>query len=217
MRGGKQHNVYSKVMCWVAVDRGLRLAERRSFPLPQRIRWMQERDKIFENIMDKGWNAKKEAFTQFYDSDTLDAANLMMPLCLFIASNDPRMIKTLQAIEKPQYLGGLTKNSLVFRYDTKLTDDGVVSDAEEEEGTFNICSFWLVEALTRMAVHFPDKLDDARYKLEDIFSYANHLGLYAEETSTTGRQLGNFPQAFTHIALISSAFNLNRAIQLKHH
>lgn len=215
MRAGPQHNVYSKVMCWVALDRGIRIAEARSFPAPNRTRWLQERDVIFEDIMKNGWSEERQAFVQFYGSETLDAANLMIPLVLFLAPNDPRMVSTLDAMQKPTDQGGLLKNSLVFRYDVDKINDGVMVGKEGEEGTFNICSFWLVEALTRQGRHNRSKLTDARYKLEDMFSYANHLGLYSEEISTIGRHLGNFPQAFTHISLISAAYNLNRAFGQK--
>jgi len=202
VRGGQQNFLYSKLMCWVAVDRGLRLADKRSFPA-DRNRWLKVRDEIYESIMDEGWNSKREAFVQHYGSDSLDAANLMMPLVFFVSPTDPRMLKTLDATMQPPEKGGLLSNSLVYRYNVDETADGLKGD----EGTFNICTFWLVEALTRAG-----RVDEARLMFEQMLGYANHLGLYAEETGQRGEGLGNFPQAFTHLALISAAFNLDRTL-----
>ncbi len=207
VRGGQQHFVYSKLMCWVALDRALRLADRRSFPA-DRERWYQVRDQIYEEIMDRGWSDHRRAFVQAYGSDTLDASNLMMPLVFFMSPSDPRMISTLDAINRSPEEGGLVSNSLVYRYDISRTEDGLSG----EEGTFNICSFWLVEAMTRAGRVDRSRLNDARLMFEKMLSYANHLGLYAEETGHSGEALGNFPQAFTHLALISAAFNLDRAL-----
>ena len=207
VRGGQQHFVYSKLMCWVAVDRGLRLADKRSFPA-DRERWIKVRDAIYEEIMDRGWNPQRQAFVQHYDSESLDAANLMMPLVLFLSPTDPRNLKNLRATLLPPERGGLVSNSLVYRYNLRETVDGV----KGEEGTFNLCTFWLVEALTRAGKADPLLLDRARLMFEEMLGYANHLGLYAEETGPSGEALGNFPQAFTHLALISAAFNLDRAL-----
>ncbi len=207
VRGGRQHFVYSKLMCWVALDRGLRLADKRSFPA-DRNRWQRVRDEIYEEIMDKGWSEERQAFVQHYGSDALDAANLMMPLVFFVSPSDPRMLATLDAVCKPPEAGGLVANSLVYRYNVHETEDGL----RGEEGTFNICSFWLVEALTRAGRDDKSRLDQARLMFEQMLGYANHLGLYAEETGANGEALGNFPQAFTHLALISAAFNLDRAL-----
>jgi len=207
VRGGLQHFVYSKLMCWVALDRGLRLADKRSFPAP-RDRWLQCRDAIYEEILTKGWSEKRQAFVQYYGSEALDAANLIMPLVFFMSPTDPRMLKTLDAILQSPARGGLTADSLVYRYNVTEVDDGI----EGNEGTFNMCSFWLVEALTRAGREDRRRLDLARLKFEKMLGYANHLGLYAEETGPTGEALGNFPQAFTHLALISAAFNLDRAL-----
>ena len=206
-RGGRQHFVYSKLMCWVALDRALRLADKRSFPA-NRDRWLKARDLIYEEIMAKGWNPKREAFVQHYGSDSLDAANLVMPLVFFLSPTDPRMLKTLDAINRSPELGGLVSNSLVYRYDVQMTEDGLAGN----EGTFNICTFWLVEALTRAGRVHPARLEEARLMFEQMLGYANHLGLYAEQTGHSGEALGNFPQAFTHLALISAAFNLDRAL-----
>ncbi len=202
VRGGRRHFVYSKLMCWVAVDRGLRLATKRSFPA-DRERWLKVRDEIYEEIMEKGWSQEREAFVQSYDDDTLDASNLIMPLVFFLAPNDPRMLKTLDAINRPPRDGGLVANSLVYRYDVDKSADGLAG----EEGTFSLCTFWLVEALTRAG-----RVDEARLIFEHMLGYSNHLGLYAEEIGHSGEALGNFPQAFTHLTLISAAFNLDRAV-----
>ena len=207
MRNREEHFVYSKVMNWVALDRGLRLADKRALPA-DRAKWMRERDKIYEEVMTKGWNAKRHAFTQFYGSEDLDASLLIMPLVFFMAPNDPRMIGTIDAILKNPRDGGLLSDSLVYRYPPQPRIDGLPG----EEGTFNMCSFWLVEALTRAGQAFPDKLDQARLLFEQVLGYANHLGLYAEQTGSQGEALGNFPQAFTHLALISAAFNLDRML-----
>ncbi len=207
VRGGQQEFVYSKLMCWVAVDRGLRLADKRSFPA-DRARWLKVRDEIYEDIMTNGWSEERQAFIQSYGSESLDAANLMMPLVFFVSPSDPRMLSTLKETLKPPEEGGLVANSLVYRYNVEETSDGLAG----EEGTFNICTFWLVEAMTR-AGHFDRKwLDEARLIFERMLGFANHVGLYAEETGSRGEALGNFPQAFTHLSLISAAFNLDRAL-----
>ncbi len=207
VRGGQQHFVYSKLMCWVALDRGIRLADKRSFPA-DRERWLMVRDQIYEDIMAKGWSQKRQAFVQHYGSETLDAANLMLPLVFFLSPTDPRMLKTLDAVNQPPDQGGLVSNSLVYRYNVEHTADGL----RGEEGTFNICTFWLVEALTRAGRDNRARLEEARLMFEQMLGYANHLGLYAEETGPSGEALGNFPQAFTHLALISAAFNLDRTL-----
>jgi len=210
IRSHRRHFVYSKLMCWIALDRGLRLAGKRSFPADQS-RWLKVRDQIYEEIMSRGWNRELQAFVQSYDSLTLDASNLIMPLVFFLSPTDPRMLKTLQAIQRSPSQGGLVSNSLVYRYNVAQNADGLSG----EEGTFNMCTFWLVEALTRAGRIEPKKLDEARLIFEQMLGYANHLGLYAEETGSCGEALGNFPQAFTHIALISAAFNLDRALGRK--
>jgi GH15 family glucan-1,4-alpha-glucosidase len=207
VRGGRKHFVYSKLMCWVAMDRGLRLAEKRSFPA-DRDRWIKVRDTIYEDIMAHGWSTERNSFVQAYGSQSLDAANLVMPLVYFLSPTDPRMLRMLEATLEPPRRGGLVSNSLVYRYSGEDSWDGLTG----EEGTFNICTFWLVEAMTRASAGDPRWLERARLMFEEMLGYANHLGLYAEETGLSGEALGNFPQAFTHLALISSAFNLNRAL-----
>lgn len=207
VRGGQQHFVYSKLMCWVALDRAIRLADKRSFPA-DRARWLTARDQIYREIMEKGWSDERQAFVQSYGSDTLDASNLMMPMVFFMSPTDPRMLKTLEAVDRPPENGGLVSNSLVYRYDVNKTPDGL----DGEEGTFNICTFWLVEAMTRAGRLDRNRLNEARLMFEKMLSYSNHLGLFAEEIGPSGEALGNFPQAFTHLALISAAFNLDRTL-----
>jgi GH15 family glucan-1,4-alpha-glucosidase len=207
VRGGRQHFVYSKLMCWVAVDRGLRLARKRSLPADEG-RWQRCRNDIYEAIMEKGWNADRQAFTQQFGGTALDASTLMMPLVRFISPGDDRLLRTLEATLQSPDKGGLVTGGLVYRYNTDETHDGL----EGDEGTFNICTFWLVEALTRASQAAPERLEDARLIFEQMLGYANHLGLYAEETGTHGEALGNFPQAFTHLALISAAYNLDRTL-----
>jgi GH15 family glucan-1,4-alpha-glucosidase len=207
VRGGRRHYVYSKLMCWMAIDRGLRLADKRSFPA-DRERWLAVRDEIYEEIMEEGWSPTRKAFVQSYGDDTLDASNLIMPLVFFLSAKDPRMLGTLDAINRSPKDGGLVSNSLVYRYDVERSPDGLSG----EEGTFSLCTFWLVEALTRAG-----RVDEARLIFEQMLGYANHLGLYAEEIGPNGEALGNFPQAFTHLTLISAAFNLDRALGTRSH
>ncbi len=197
VRGGRRHFVYSKVMCWVALDRGIRLADKRSFPA-DRQRWVETRDAIYEEVMHRGWNRRRQSFTQTLDGEALDASNLIMPLVFFLAPRDPRFLATLDAVQRE-----LAKGSLVHRYDVAASPDGL----DGEEGTFSMCTFWLVEALTRAG-----RLDEARLVFEKMLGYANHLGLYSEQVGPSGEALGNFPQAFTHLSLISAAFNLDRAL-----
>ncbi|MFL5347586.1 MAG: glycoside hydrolase family 15 protein [Hyalangium sp.] len=207
VRGGRRHFVYSKLMCWVAVDRAIRLADKRSFPA-DRTRWLAVRDTIFEEIMQKGWSADRKAFIQAYGHEALDAANLLMPLVFFLSPVDPRMLSTLDAMHRPPEKGGLVSDGLVFRYDADATLDGIAG----REGTFNLCSFWLVEAMTRASVSAPRYLEEARLTFERMLGYANHVGLYAEQTGMSGEALGNFPQALTHLSLISAAYNLDRTL-----
>ncbi|HEX9943237.1 MAG TPA: glycoside hydrolase family 15 protein [Thermoanaerobaculia bacterium] len=210
VRGGRRQFVYSKLMCWVAMDRGLRLSDKRSFPT-NRQQWLAVRDEIYESIMKEGWSPQRQAFVQSYGSEWLDASNLIMPLVFFVAPNDPRMLKTLEAIRRPPDQGGLLSDGLVYRYNTSRGVDGLPGD----EGTFNMCTFWLVEALTRAGRVEPRLLEEARLLFERMLGYANHLGLYAEQTGLRGEALGNFPQAFTHLAVISAAFNLDRTLGLE--
>ncbi|MEU6276244.1 glycoside hydrolase family 15 protein [Streptomyces populi] len=196
-RGGRKPFLYSRVMCWVAIERAMRLARHRGLPADI-LRWGDARDAIYQRIMSQGWSSGRNAFTQCENSDILDASLLMMPLGKFISPTDPKWLATLDALGED-----LVSDSLVYRYDPQTSPDGL----EGEEGTFSICSFWYVEALTRAG-----RLDEARLAFEKMLTYANHLGLYAEEIGHTGEQCGNFPQAFTHLALISAAFNLDRRL-----
>jgi len=207
VRGGPRQFVFSKIMCWVALDRGLRLADKRSFPA-DRERWLKTRDAIYEEVLAKGWNDDMHTFVQYYGSDSLDASCLIMPLVFFMSPSDPRMLNTLDAINRPRDKGGLVANSLAYRYSPEDGVDGL----KGEEGAFNMCTFWLVEALTRAGRVDRWRLDEAVLIFEKMLSYANHLGLYSEETGARAEALGNFPQAFTHVALISAAFNLDRAL-----
>jgi GH15 family glucan-1,4-alpha-glucosidase len=207
VRGGRRHFVYSKFMSWVALDRGLRLADKRSLPA-DRARWLKSRDAIYEEVMAKGWSSQAQSFVQSYGSDALDASNLLMPLVFFMAPSDPRMLKTIDAIARPIAKGGLAADGLVYRYNPAEAPDGLSG----REGTFNMCSFWLVEALTRAGKTDPARLEEARLLFEQMLGYANHLGLFAEQTGDSGEALGNFPQAFTHLGLISAAYNLNRVL-----
>jgi GH15 family glucan-1,4-alpha-glucosidase len=207
VRSGQQHFVYSRLMCWVALDRGIRLADKRSFPA-DRDRWLKARNQIYKEIMTAGWSESQQAFVQHYDTDSLDASTLIMPLVLFLSPTDPRMLSTLDAINRSPHKGGLVANSLVYRYNPEASPDGLKGN----EGTFNMCTFWLVEALTRTGQVDRTRLDKARLMFEEMLGYANHLGLYAEEMGPSGEALGNFPQAFTHLALISAAWNLDRAL-----
>ena len=196
-RGGRQNFTYSRVMCWVALERAVRVARYRGLPA-NLVKWTGERDRITEQIMTRGWNPKRAAFVQHYGSDVLDASLLLMPLTKFIAPEDPRWLRTLDAIGRE-----LVSDSLVYRYNAKASPDGL----QGEEGTFSICTFWYVEALARAG-----KADEARLAFEKMLTYANHLGLYSEEIGPSGEALGNFPQAFTHLSLISAAVNLDRQL-----
>ncbi len=196
-RAGRQDHTFSRLMCWVAIERMVRVARRRGLPADL-ARWTSVRDEIHEQIQTRGWSASDESFSRQYGEFVPDASLLLMPLVKFCVPTDPRFTSTLRAIERT-----LVVDSLVFRYDPEQAPDGVDGD----EGTFSICSFWYVEALARSG-----RVEEARLALEKVFTYANHVGLYAEQIGLTGDQLGNFPQAFTHLSLISSAINLDRAL-----
>jgi GH15 family glucan-1,4-alpha-glucosidase len=196
-RGGRKKFLYSQLMCWVAMERAVRLANRRGLPADLD-RWRKTRDAIYRRIMDRGWSARLQAFAQYEGGDVLDASVLLMPLVKFIAPTDPKWLSTLDALTTT-----LVSDSLVYRYDPTASPDGV----RGEEGTFSACSFWYVEALTRAG-----RLEEARLAFEKMLTYANHVGLYAEQIGRTGDQQGNFPQALTHLALISAAYNLDHAL-----
>jgi GH15 family glucan-1,4-alpha-glucosidase len=196
-RGGRKQYTYSRLMSWVGLDRAVRMALDRGLPadLPK---WQSSRDLIYHQIMAKGWHPERQAFVQHYDSEFLDAAVLLMPLVNFVAPTDRRWLSTLDAMGEE-----LVSDSLVYRYNVEASPDGL----EGEEGTFSICTFWYVEALARAG-----RVDEARLAFEKMLTYANHLGLYAEQIGLTGEALGNFPQAFTHLALINAAFYLDRQL-----
>jgi GH15 family glucan-1,4-alpha-glucosidase len=204
-RAGRQQHTYSRLMCWVAVERMMRMARQRGLP-GDLARWAATRDRIYHQIIDRGWNPAGETFAQRLGdgrggapSGAVDAALLMMPMVKFLSPDDPRFRSTMEAIADQ-----LVMDSLVYRYDPVMAPDGLTGS----EGTFSICSFWWVEALTRTG-----QIERARLALEKTFTYANHVGLYAEQIGMTGEHLGNFPQAFTHLALISAATNLDRAMR----
>jgi GH15 family glucan-1,4-alpha-glucosidase len=198
-RGGRKNFTYGRMQCWIALDRAIRIAERHGRPA-NISQWMIERDRIYNQIIDQGWNPKVKAFTQHFDTEVLDSSLLMMPLQGFMAPRDPMWLSTLKAMDEK-----LVSDSLVYRYNPSMTPDGL----RGSEGTFSLCTFWYVDALARAG-----RLDEAELIFEKMHSYANHLGLYSEEIGQTGEQLGNFPQAFSHLALIGAAINLD--YQLDH-
>src|SRR5436190_1347942 len=199
VRGGPQEFLYSRVMCWVAIDRGIRLARKRSFPAPLG-EWIRVRDTIYEDVFKNFWNEDLKAFVQYKGSSTLDAACLLIPLVKFISAIDPRWLSTLRAVNRV-----LVEESLVHRYRIGVAaPDGLPGT----EGTFCMCTFWLSECLARGG-----DVQQGRFIFEKMLGYANHLGLYAEELGAEGEHLGNFPQAFTHLSLISAAYALDRELQ----
>ena len=198
VRGDRRQFTYSKLQCWVALDRGVRLARKRSFPT-EGDEWRRQRNRIYHEIMDKGWNEDLGSFVQYWHADAVDAALLMMPLMLFVSPDDPRMLGTIDRIRKD-----LASDSLVRRYSLdKAAPDGLPGS----EGCFTVCSFWLVEAMARAG-----QLEEAQLLFEKLLSYSNHLGLFSEEIGSRGEMLGNYPQALTHLGLISAAFKLNQLL-----
>lgn len=197
VRGGKKRFLYSRLMCWVAFDRAIRIANSRAFPIPDR--WLKERDNLFSSIYSDFWNDNRKAFVQYTGANTVDASELLMPLMRFISPTDPMWLSTLAEIEKE-----LVSDSLVYRYRYKeAAPDGLKTG----EGTFSMCTFWYIECLSRSG-----QLQKARLFFEKMIGYANHLGLYSEQLGLQGEHLGNFPQAFTHLGLISAALNLNKRL-----
>jgi alpha,alpha-trehalase len=198
VRGEPKHFTTSKLMCWVAADRGARLAEIRE-DLEYAASWQSAADEIRADICENAVD-ERGVFCQHYDTDALDASVLLIPLVRFLPPDDERVRKTVMAIQEE-----LTHQGLVLRYRVEETDDGLSG----EEGTFTICSFWMVSALVEIG-----EVDRARELCEKLLSFASPLGLYAEEIDTrTGRHLGNFPQAFTHLALINAVMHVVRADQ----
>jgi GH15 family glucan-1,4-alpha-glucosidase len=199
-RGGRQPFTYGRVMCWVAFDRGLRLADEHGLPA-DRERWAEARDRIYQQVMEQGFHPDRKAFVQHYRTDVLDAALLRMPTVGIVDGRDPQWESTLREMD-----GELVTDSLVYRYDPEASPDGL----RGSEGTFSLCTFAYVDALTRAG-----RLDDARDALEKMLTYANHVGLYSEEIALTGEQIGNFPQAFTHLSLIDAALSLDAALDAR--
>jgi pentatricopeptide repeat protein len=196
-RGGRQDFTYGRFQCWVALDRAIRMAV--SSGRPANIaKWAAERDRLYNQIKDRGWDEKTGAFTQTYGTDVVDSSLLLMPLEGFIAPRDPMWLSTLRVIDKQ-----LVSDSLVYRYNPAASPDGLHGD----EGTFSLCTFLYVDALARAG-----QLDEAVLIFEKMQTYGNHLGLFSEEIGPTGDQLGNFPQAFTHLSLINAAITLNREL-----
>jgi GH15 family glucan-1,4-alpha-glucosidase len=198
VRGGDQEFTFSRVMCWVALDRAIRLAKKRSRPAPLE-RWIRVRDEIYESIFKDLWSDEKKAFVQFKGTDAMDASTLIMHLVTIISPTDPKWLSTLEAIEKD-----LVEDSLVYRY---RVGEAFSDMLEGTEGTFSICSFWYIECISRSG-----DLEKARYLFEKMLTYANRVGLFSEQLGAHGEFLGNVPQAFTHLALISTAFDLNRRL-----
>jgi pentatricopeptide repeat protein len=199
-RGGRKDFTYGRFQCWAALDRAIRLAERHGRPANV-AKWAAERDRLYNQIMDRGWNKKVKAFTQHYATEVLDSSLLLMPLEGFIGAHDPMWTSTLDAMDKE-----LVSDSLVYRYNPAASPDGLHGD----EGTFSLCTFLYVDALARAG-----RLDDAVLTFEKMQTYGNHLGLFSEEIGSTGEQLGNFPQAFTHLALINAAITLNHQLDMR--
>lgn len=196
-RGGRQDFVYGRINSWTSFDRVVRLAAERG--LPGNIdRWRTARDDVYRQVMAEGWDPSREAFVQHYGSKVLDASLLRMVRVGIVSPSDPMWLSTLDAMDTE-----LVSDSLVYRYNPDASPDGL----RGSEGTFSLCTFWYVEALARSG-----RLDQARLTFEKMLTYANPLGLYAEEIGLTGEQLGNFPQAFTHLALINAALTLNDAL-----
>ncbi|MCO5731474.1 glycoside hydrolase family 15 protein [Rhizobium sp. SSA_523] len=194
MRREPQHFLHSRLMCWVAVDRAIRLASKRSLAAPFG-RWIEVRNQLYEDIWANFWNEEKGHFVQTKGGTSLDASLLLMPLVRFVSATDPRWLATLDAIGRT-----LADDGLVYRY---RSEDGLSG----EEGSFSACSFWYAECLARAG-----DVQRARAVFEAVLNYSNHLGLYAEEFDSQSHLLGNFPQAFTHLALISAAFYLDREL-----
>ena len=199
MRGEPRHHLSSKVLCWTALDRAVKLAP----ALGEHAKvdeWTKARDEIRQAVLDRGWSEKRQAYAQSFDSDELDAAQLLMPILGFLPATEERMRSTIEAIARD-----LTEDGLVLRY---RNEEGLNADGlSGEEGTFVICSFWLVSCLAQAG-----EVERAEELFEQLTGYANDLGLLAEEIDTAnGEQLGNFPQAFSHIGLITAAYEIDKA------
>ena len=188
-RGGDKDHVYSRFMCWVALDRGLRLADKRSLPA-KRGEMAHGGDQVYEQVMQRGWNEERKSFVQAYGADNLDASLLLMPLTFFMAADDPRMLATIDAIRRPMKKGGLAADGLVYRYDVQETDDGLPGG----EGTFNMCSFWLVEALTRAGRSDPKRLDEARFSLSRCWATRTTWACSRNKRARAAKHWGTSPK-----------------------
>ncbi|EFC43297.1 glycoside hydrolase [Naegleria gruberi] len=202
----KCHFVYSKVMSWCCLDRALRLADRRSFPAPND-RWLKIRNEIYEDVMKNGYNEKMNTFVQSYGSEVLDVSLLIMPIIDFLPISDPRMVNTINAINKKPKEGGLVTSSLVYR-----TSDHHKSEKSATEGTYNMLTFWLLRVLAMMSDYDNNKLRQAQLMFEQISTFSNHVDLYSELTSFSGLMLGNFIHSNTHSSLIVAAVELAKRI-----
>ena len=202
-RAGRREFLFSRVLCWVAIDRAIRLALRRSLPAPL-VRWYEERDLIHDDVFARFWDPARQTLLQSPGSNAVDASTLLLPLVRFISPVDPRWLSTLRMLE-----GALVDDSLVYRY---RSDQAFTDGLPAGEGTFSMCSFWYIECLSRAG-----DVRQARHVMEKMLGYANHVGLYGEELGPRAQHLGNFPQAFTHLALISAAFDLDRRLTAAGH
>jgi GH15 family glucan-1,4-alpha-glucosidase len=198
VRSGPKEFLYSRVMCWVALDRAIRLANKRGLPAPIDT-WRTERDAIYGNIFTDFWDPEREAFVQFKGGRAMDASTLIMPLVRFISPKDPKWLSTLKAITED-----LVEDSLVYRY---RVGEAFSDELEGGEGSFSICSFWYIEATARSG-----DLQRARYLFEKMLGYSNEVGLFSEQVGRSGDFLGNVPQAFTHLSMISAAYALDRRL-----
>jgi GH15 family glucan-1,4-alpha-glucosidase len=201
VRSEQRHFLYSRVMCWVAIDRAYRLAQKRSLPAPLE-KWRKIRDEIYESVFEEFWDEERGAFVQFSGGKAVDAAAFIMPLIRFISPTDPKWLSTLRVIEKD-----LVTDSLVYRY---RVGQAFSDELEGQEGTFSICSLWYVECVARAG-----DLEKARFLFEKMLSYRSELGLFSEQLGEDGRFLGNVPQAFTHLSLISAAYELDRRLDAR--
>lgn len=198
IRSEEKEFLHTRLMCWVAMDRAIKIAEHRSFPYPEK-EWHEIRSEIYNDIYNNFWNEKLNAWVQYKGAKHVDASVMLMPLTHFISPMEPRWLSTMKVIEKELLL-----DVLVYRYRNGFKK---IDGLEGEEGTFNMCSFWYIESLAKSG-----ELDKAVEYFEKMISYSNHLLLFSEELGKKGEHLGNFPQAFTHLALISAAVELNKQI-----
>ena len=198
IRAEKKELLSSRVMCWVAIDRAIRIGDQQSYPYPYE-EWINARNAIYNDIYSNFWNEELQSFVQYKNSKLLDASMLLMPLVKFISPDEPKWQSTFKVLEKR-----LITDMLVYRYNTEESIDGV---SDEKEGTFTMCSFWYIENLARMG-----HVEKARLQFEKMLGYANHVGIFSEQLGIRGNHLGNYPQAFTHLALISAAASLNKKI-----